>query len=172
MNDLSDIPMEFTQDSKMVLDDERPRKKSKQGKHGKQNKKGKKASITDVDHKSISSQFVKFYFSFLNNTDSSKKDLWKDLYRDYSKMLFCQQEFKGSAIFSKYRDVVKSGSKHTITQISSVADGSRRINVQVIGKIVFSKDGVKQEKLFTQYFQLCWLRDNKYWIASTIFSLI
>jgi hypothetical protein len=121
-------------------------------------------SNKNINYNEISHNFIQYYYNLIDshNTDISK------LYKNYSCMNFCKQEYTGDTIFLKYLEIYKNCIKHTIETISAIPDGNRRINILVTGVVCINNINYK----FTQFFHLCLLDDNRYWIKSTIFSLV
>lgn len=124
----------------------------------------KKGSTTHIDYNMISRQFCQYYYT---NVDAKNSEIVK-LYKNFSGMNFNGEEYKGESIVGKYKQIYSNNTKHIIQQIQAVPDGSRRINVMVIGDVRVND----QQRKFTQYFHLCWLGDESYWLKDTIFSFI
>ena len=127
--------------------------------------KKKKSNKTQIDYNNIGKKFIEYYYNYIENKNIEILKLFKS----YSIMKFCGDEFKSNNIITKYSQIFKNNIKHTIQNIHALPDGSRRINIIVTGYIIINGGN---KKYFTQYFHLCSLGDGSYWIKDTIFSFI
>jgi hypothetical protein len=121
-------------------------------------------SNKNMNYNEIAQNFIKYYYDLVDNHNVNIQNLFKN----YSCMTFCNQEYKGDTILLKYQEIYKHLTKHVIENIHAIPDGNRRINILVTGILYI--DNIPRK--FTQFFHLCILDDNSYWIKSTMFSLV
>jgi hypothetical protein len=131
-------------------------------------------SVIIFQYKEIGDAFVNEYYSMLDNKDESVYNLFEES----SKMTFNNGEYNGINIINKLRETYANPTKHEITNIQSMADGSRAVSIQVTGNILINESG--EIFVFTQFFHLLKgggkgsgnIRKNTFWIKNTMFMMI
>lgn len=122
-------------------------------------------SKTPEQYNEIACDFVNWFYDKLDEKDEPIDNMFKSK----STMTFCDEECAGENIIVKYNEICENNTVHKVEQVIADPDGSRRINVLVVGNV--SIDNHEPQK-FTQYFQLCWLKNDGYWIKDTMFTFI
>lgn len=130
----------------------------------------KNNSVIIFEYKEISEAFVNEYYSSL---DIKNENLY-NLFDITTKMIFNNVEYIGSEIMHKINEIYNCPSKHEITNVHSMSDGSRAINIQVTGNL-YINDNVYT---FTQYFLLLkgggkgGMKKDTFWIKNTMCMII
>ena len=70
-------------------------------------------SNKNINYNEISHNFVKYYYELVDSHNINIQNLFKN----YSCMNFCNQEYKGNAIFLKYQEIYNNSTKHIIENI-------------------------------------------------------
>ena len=123
--------------------------------------------IQNSDPNIISTEFVKFYYTALDQNPNNLININGEfIYKEHSEYCIQGVTLKGqNNIFARLMELHRRGSNHNINSVDIIPSGSRRINILVTGQIQL--DGFNYS--FTEYFHLAsGKKGSGWWIQSNI----